>query len=253
MESGRHRSLVTQLTQLVPGGVEMLRGLKFDSAAERVFHQGADHAALDHQQRFLDSRPAAAGLSFRGRPFDFEWTARLDFGAPRADRQAGIMEIDLSSGSGPFESEHCLNGAGVGVFFRPAGESTFVRVAPYLPYSFRWHDASTLEVARNRGELGVLVREHSPLGGVTVLDSRLPLWNDGTSWYMEHSDEQDGTFNDSNYFFATSLRDYEVWFWFNTSIDFHHEGGPFDFGSSRASHFLFAQLGFIVFEQFVSR
>jgi hypothetical protein len=155
------------------------------------------------------------------------------------------MELFVSSGSA--EPPSTWNGAAIGIRFQPAGRSTYVRVAPYLRYGYRWRNDSTLEVARNRGEVGVLVRE---LGSDTIIiDKRTRLWNDGTSWYQTHSDEQEGTYTDSNYFFASSDHEYSVWFWFNSSIDFNHITGAFDFGRSSASNSLFARLGFVVFEQ----
>lgn len=249
VEAVRQRGLVQQVARMAPNVTDILRQVRLEPAAHLGVADAIRHGrALADQGRFLDKPGTSLGLSVRGKPFDLEWTSRLDFGSPAADRTTGAMELFVSSGSIPFDSdaEHTFNGAGLGVFFRPKAKASLVRVAPYLPFSFKWHDDSTIEVARNRGELGVLVRQ---VGGPIVVDSRVPLWNDGTSWYMEHSDEEDDTFTASNTFFASSDHDLEVWFWFNSSIDFNRSSGVFDFGSSRASNSLFAQLGWIVFEE----
>jgi hypothetical protein len=197
----------------------------------------------------LDSPSHSLGLNVRGRPFDFDWHDAQDWGTPEADRNDGTMKLQVDSGGTPGDTNQTWNGAGVGIRFRPQRGVDVMRVAGYLPYNFRWHDDSTLQVAHNHGEVGILIRE---IGGKTVLNHREPLWSDGTSWYQEHSDEQDGVFNSSSYVFVTPEREVEIWFWCNSSIDFHHETSDiFDFStSSKASNDLQARLGFIVVEQY---
>jgi len=248
-ENERHRLLTQSLVEGIPNVAETLarlqHALTFD-IDDTHFH--LSDLAIVHQQQLLHfHHTTSGGLLVKGAPFDFEWRARKDFGSPDADKTTGGMELSVSSGSSP-GVESTWNGAGVGVSFRPRTTSTYVRVAPYLRYGYKWHNDSTLEVARNRGELGVLVREGD--SGTIIINERVRLWNDGTSWYQTHSDEQDDIYSGSTYFFASSDHSYDVWFWFNSSIDFNHTTSGFlDFGSSRASNSLGAQLVFVVFEQ----
>ena len=197
----------------------------------------------------LDGPLSSSGLSVRGGPYDFEWTDRENFAFLTAEHDTGLMEISLDSGSN-MSSDHAWGGAGIGIRYTTKRTTKFVRVAPYLSYSYRWSNDSTLEVARNRGTVSVLVRERS---GKLELDSRTSLWNDGTGWYESHSDDVDDVFTDSRWFFARPETEYEIWFWFDASIDFNHETSGFlDFGSSRASCSLGALLRWIVIEEFGS-
>ena len=249
-EKELHHLLTRTLVEAIPEAVVTLGRLHDALAltAEEARYTLAD-PAIAHQQRLLNSHlSSSGGLLIEGAPFDFEWRARKDFGSPDADRTTGDMELSVWSGATPSNVESTWNGAGIGVSFRPRARSTYVRVAPYLRYGYEWKNDSTLEVARNRGELGVLVREVG--SGIIIVDNRVRLWNDGTSWYQTHSDEQDDVFSGSTYFFASSDHEYDVWFWFNSSIDFNHTTSGFlDFGSSQASNSLFARLVFVVFEQ----
>jgi len=243
-ERRRHHSALHQLVEANDSILTTLERIRFEPSE----YVDATHPVLPADApstEFLDRPARSLGLNVRGRPYDFEWSDRKDWGGAIADRVEGTAELSVSSGGTPGDTDHTWNGAGLGIRFTPI--VGMLRVAPYLPYHFKWHNDSTLEVARNRGEVGVLVRE---IGGRTIIDRRDPLWNDGTSWYQEHNDEQDGVFNDSTFFFTESTRELEIWFWFNSSIDYNHTGGAFDFGSSQASNSLGARLGFVVIEQF---
>jgi hypothetical protein len=247
-EGDRNHKFIRSLIEVIPDAAATL-GRLHDALifAPEVAGYVLSDPAIAHQQHLLDMHltMASGGLMVKGAPYDFDWRAVRDHGYPDADRTTGMIEVATSSIAPPPSQ---WNGAGIGVLFRPRARSTYVRVAPYLRYGYRWQDDSTLEVARNRGELRVLVRERD--SGTIVVDrpARL-LWNDGTSWYQTHSDEQDDVYSDSTYFFASSDHEYSVWFWFNSSVDFNHTEGAFDFGSSRASNSLGARLVFVVFEQ----
>ena len=244
-ERRRNHSLLEQVVEADASLLDRLRDIQLEASefGGELELQRPDDAQW---QEFLDRPARSMGLNVRGRPYDFEWSDAVDWGTPSADRNEGTIELSVSSGGTPGDTEHTWNGAGLGIRFTPV--VGMIRVAPYLPYHYKWHNDSTLEVARNRGEVAVLVRE---IGGATLVDHRTKLWNDGTSWYQEHNDEQDGVFNDSTFFFTSSRRELEVWYWFNSSIDYNHTTSGFlDFGSSSASNNLAARLVFVVIEQF---
>ncbi|MDQ6902812.1 MAG: hypothetical protein M3139_07360 [Bacteroidota bacterium] len=213
-----------------------------------------DHA-LDYQMDTM-SGSVAERLSFRSAPYDELWTYFKPDGAhgtaahgPSADLH-GSMSLDLTETyvDRPVAYGGWMrNGAGVGVWFKPKSTSTYVRVAPYTPYNYRWKDDSSLQVAHNFGQIGVLIQRFLGPGSFeTVVDSRQQLWRDGTSWYETHQDDQSGIFTDSNYFWASSNDWYLVWIWCNSGIDFATKT---TFGSSRANNSLSAGLKWLVFEQ----
>jgi hypothetical protein len=195
-------------------------------------------------------------LSFRSAPYDVVWTDFQPFDrwgtAAHGPSVAinGHMSLDLTETyvDRPIAYGGWMrNAAGVGSWFKPKSKSTYVRVAPYLPYNYRWKDDSSLQVAHNSGAVSVLVqRLISPGKFETVLDNRNQLWSDGTGWYETHSDDQSGVFVNSNYFFASSDEWYLVWVWCNSAIDFATKT---TFGSSRANNHMVAGLKWLVFEQ----
>ena len=248
VESDRHRDALGGLLKTDGSVGEALRGVRLTASDRFVERPRAALADLG-ELPVLDQPSRSLGLSVRGRPFDFDWHDAQDWGTPDANRNDGTMSLQVDSGGTPGDTDNTWNGAGVGIRFRPQRGVNFLRVAGYLPYDYRWHDDSTLQVAHNRGQVGILIRE---IGGGTVLDTRDDLWSDGTSWYQEHGDDQDGVFNRSAFIAVTAERDLEIWFWVNSSIDYSHETSSFfDFStSSSASNDLHARLGFIVVEQF---
>jgi hypothetical protein len=216
-----------------------------------------DHvdAAASHQTGVMHTMGGnlASRITVRGAPFDLKWTFFQPEGAlgtaargPGVHLPTGMMSLDLTETYVDRPVAYggwMANGAGVGVFFKPKSKSTYVRVAPYLPYSYRWKNDSSLQVARNRGTIACRIFEHK---GPMLLDTQVRLWNDGTSWYQIHQDEQDGVWTDSHYFWASSTHWYVVWFWCSSSIDFATKT---TFGSSRAFNQMKANVKWIVFEQ----
>ncbi|MEO6957512.1 MAG: hypothetical protein ABI137_12280 [Antricoccus sp.] len=244
-EAKRNRSVLKQLGRSSDSILDELSRVRLEGHA----HPG--HLLTPRTESGTPVRDQALtslGLDVRGTPFDFEWHLIQDWGTPSADRFTGAMRLQVDSRRDtPGDTSHTWNGAGVGIRVRTQSSVTLMRVSGFMPYDFRWHDDSNLEVAHNRGELRVLVRE---IGGVTRLDHRQSLWNDGTSWYEEHGDESSGVFNDSLYVFVEPNRDHEIWVWFNSSIDYTHEGGSIPPVSSSASNDLNARLAFLVTEQY---
>lgn len=213
-----------------------------------------DHA-LEYQMDMM-SGSLADRLSFRSAPYDARWTYFKPDGAlgtaahgPYADLE-GSMSLDLTETyvDRPVAYGGWMrNGAGVGVWFKPKSTSTYVRIAPYAPYNYRWKDDSSLQVAHNFGQICVFIQRFLGPGNFeTVVDNRQQLWQDGTSWYETHQDDQSGFFTDSNYFWASSNDWYLVWIWCNSGIDFATKT---TFGSSRADNSLSAGLKWLVFEQ----
>jgi hypothetical protein len=258
IERERHERLAAALAgdPAARGVIEALGAVKFsDAVRAKPSRFGAADRALDYQMDVMSGN-AADRFSFRSAPFDVRWTSFEPEGAkgtgahgPSADL-AGHMSLDLTEtyvDRPVAEGGWMRNAAGVGAWFKPKSPSTYVRVAPYTPYEYRWKDDSSLQVAHNRGDIGVFVQRHLGPGQFeTVLDSREALWRDGTSWYQTHQDEQSGQFVASNYFFASSNDWYLVWVWCNSGIDFATKT---TFGSSKAFNNMKAGLKWLVFEQ----
>ena len=121
-------------------------------------------------------------LTFRIPPFDVVWTDFQPYGdwgtgahGPSADI-LGHMSLDLAEtyvDSSIAYGGWMRNAAGVGTWFKPKSKSTYVRVAPYLPYNYRWKDDSSLQVAHNSGAISVLVQRFlSPGKFETVLPNQ---------------------------------------------------------------------------------
>jgi len=139
-------------------------------------------------------------------------------------------------------------GAGMGIWFQPKASLTYVRVSGLVTYDYDWSNSSSLQVARNRGQICKLVRRWIGPGNMeTVLDRRDQLWSDGTGWYEDHADSQNGYWSNQDYFWASSSNWYLVWFWINGGIDFATKT---TIGSSKARQNWRAKVAFVVFEQF---
>ena len=123
------------------------------------------HTAAGHQGGVMHTMGGdlASRLTVRGAPFDLEWTFFQPDGAkgtaargPSVHLPTGMMSLDLTETYVDRPVAYggwMANGAGVGVFFKPKSAFTYVRVAPYLPYGYRWKNDSRLQVARNRGAI----------------------------------------------------------------------------------------------------
>jgi hypothetical protein len=245
IEVQRHRDVVAQLAS---GGESVAEALRSVSVVDRVHDRGEARPRLDVS---LPTRPLelhSRGLAIRGTPFDFQWEARRDWGGAFADRSTGQLRVQVDSASTPGDTDHTWNAAGIGIRVPTGPGVQLMRVSGFMPYDFRWHNDSSLEVARNRGDLRVLVRE---VGGKTRLDHTTSLWAEGTGWWDERGGDGDNVFNDSSYVFVEPDRDHEVWVWFTSSIDYSHSGQVSPAWSS-ASNDLDARLAIIVTEQYGS-
>jgi hypothetical protein len=242
-EAERHRDVISQLTSNDGSIAAAIRGVVVkDHGRDREVVQPPIEITMPTRPLELHSR----GIAIRGTPFDFQWESRKDWGNPIADRMTGQLRVQADSKGTPGDTDHTWNAAGIGMRLRSGPGVFWVSISGFMPFNYRWHDDSSLEVARNRGELRLLVRE---VGGKTRLDHKVPLWNDGTSWWQEHGDEGSGVFNDSLVAFVEPDRDHELWVWFNSSIDYSHEGSVSP-ASSSASNDLDARLAFIMTEQY---
>lgn len=244
--SKKARKLVTSI-----GEMKSLNGYKEDKLQVGVADQLFDQQ-MDFKNGIFGDR-----LSFRVAPFDEVWTDFQPYdrwGTAARGPSASIlghMSLDLTETYVDRPIAHggwMRNAAGVGTWFKPNSKSTYVRVAPYLPYKYYWKDDSSLQVAHNFGAISVLVqRLISPGRFETVLPNQDEiLWSDGTGWYETHQDDQSGIFSKSNYFWASSDEWYLVWIWCRSAIDFATKT---TIGSSRAHNNLVAGLKWLVFEQ----
>ena len=259
LEWERHEALAEILMSSSPEVRKLIESIGEIRTVDHLVAGRYNDLTGDHvldQQMDIRNGMSTDRLSFRIGPFDVIWTDFQPSGArgtaahgPSADLN-GHMALDLTETyvDRPVAYGGWMrNAAGIGSWFKPKSKSTYVRVAPFTPYEYRWKDDSSLQVAHNSGAISVMVQRFiSPGNFETILDSRKPLWSDGTGWYETHQDEQSGYFVDSNYFWASSDDWYLVWVWCNSSIDFATKT---TFGSSKADNDLRASLRWLVFEQ----
>lgn len=154
-------------------------------------------------------------------PYDFDWT----FDSLVHDNTGGQAEASKTDGRfiadySVFSGGSALGASGIGIFFRPIAESTWVRFSPFIKYSFAWHDWSNLgPTAHSDGYLAIRVISFDFSGNDVRIEQepRFQLWSDGTGWSEDHSNsDNDELFpvGQSTLFFqATSDRLYNLWVW----------------------------------------
>ncbi|RZU66022.1 hypothetical protein EV379_2367 [Microterricola gilva] len=220
----------------------------------------AHHLASDQGMMHtlsLNTQGSSDRLFIAVPPYDTAWTTFQPPGAagtqargPSADKTRGSMSIDLIEtyvDRPVAEDGWMYAGAGIGVWFKPKSPSTYVRVSALTSYDYDWADSSSLQVAHNRAQICKLVLRWVGPGQLeTVLDRRDQLWNDGTGWYEDHSDSQNGYWSNQDYFWASSNEWYLVWIWCNGGIDFATKT---TFGSSKARQTWRVRVPLIVFEE----
>lgn len=154
-------------------------------------------------------------------PYDFDWT----FDSLTHDNTGGQAESSKADGHftadySVFSGGSALGAAGVGIFFRPIAESTWVRFSPFIKYSFACYDWSNLgPTAHSDGYLAIRVISFDFDGSDVRIeqDPRFQLWTDGTGWSEDHSnsdnDELFPVAQSTIYFQASSDRLYNLWVW----------------------------------------
>jgi hypothetical protein len=161
-------------------------------------------------------------------PYNYGYQETNGFGAT-ADAWTNVGEFlawsnPYSASVGPYSDSAA---AGVGIYFRPVAEDSFVRFSPLIKYTYSWRDRSQGGfTAHTSGSLAIRVVSFDLRGGDMRIeqDPRYPIWNDGTGWWDTHSDtNQDWPYfpNQQVYFQATSSRQYIMWVWGYTYADDH--------------------------------
>ena len=250
----KRRTTVSKYSKLVLAPLTQI--ISADSAAIKAAYALRQLGPPARPRRVKAHRPNVASqvragsiLTFRGTPYDDEWTAASQqqglFGSAKANKATGIFEIKTRVDDS--QSGTSWAAAGVAVWFRPIAENTWVRFAADAPGSGEWDDNSWGFAAHNDAFMGVLIESWDLRAGNYRLDvdRRVPLWSDGTGWFEEHSDSPSPWFPSDTYFSATSTRWYRVWIWAQASCDAEGAGA---FGSS-ANATLSFQSWFTVFEQ----
>jgi hypothetical protein len=180
--------------------------------------------------------PPREKLTFRVLPFDDQFVSKSGSANGFADKGAGTFGFGMSGNA-------AVN-VGVAVGFQPTVETQALRVAAYTEFHVDWLTASTFYVAHNRGSLGFFIWETDPAGNSRViLDQGTPLWMDGTSWLMTHSDDQDEIQATEGFFHAKVGHAYAVWLLARGSCD---EDSGFG-GSSFAQGNFNARVPFMTF------
>lgn len=154
-------------------------------------------------------------------PYDFDWKFQsLVHGNTGGQAQASKINGRFTADYSVFSGGSALGAGGVGIFFRPIAESTWVRFSPYIKFSYAWHDWSNLgPTAHSDGYLAIRVISFNFNGGDVRIeqDPRFQLWSDGTGWSEDHSNsDNDDLFpvaQSTIYFQATSNRLYNLWIW----------------------------------------
>lgn len=221
--------------QRVLEGVEKMRGI--------LARREAKPLALP---RFLGSvKPGITSgsiITLKAPPYDqpFTWSQ----GTPatvQADEQAGTFSLAVSGGGGSTAAS-----AGIGVWFQSLVDNPSTRVAAYTQYDYNWFDSSTGGyVAHNDVSNRLWVWGDAEQDWV-VRQPETPSWSDGTGWYEEHSDTNDGTVSNQAFFPASPHSWYMAWLWAAASVD-DSTGGLFGFSWAQAQ--LSVSVPFLVFEQ----
>lgn len=199
-------------------------------------------------------------------PFDDAWThasgGRHQQQTVWADRNNGEFGFLFSIGK---EGGSLSCGAGVEVLFTrehpgfPPGQGPngVAQVRTYTPYDYIWRDISYAGTAHQHAGFGVLVWS-APFGGGpsrTDQDFEYWVWNDGTSWYMDHTNPSFSgrdsdtalSFNkQAPYFNIEPRRLYGAWVWCFAAAD---SSGADLFSAAYAQALIEATAKFIVVGQ----
>jgi hypothetical protein len=201
-------------------------------------------------------------LTFRFLPFDAEWSMisgddsnlgpgplDADYGGATVDKSNGTFTVDNDVHAQAFSA---YGASGVGVWFQPVADNTYVRVAPYSQGSCKWDDNSNMWAAHNNAFIGVLVESFDLRGQdhYVEVDRRIQLWSDGTGWLEEHgfNNSFEVWFPADTFFQANADRWYRIWSWAKAWCDAEGSSGFLGSGSSADSSMRFDTLWF-VFEQ----
>jgi hypothetical protein len=181
-------------------------------------------------------------LTIKVPPYDVPFTDKI--GSPAdvaADVGAGTFSVGVSGGGGNTSAL-----AGVGVWFRSLTDNVNTRVAALTDYSFNWFDISSGGyVAHNNGSINIWVWGDSEQNWVSR-QTETPSWSDGTGWYEEHSDADDGRVSNQSFFPARPNAWYLAVMWASSSVH-DNDGGLFGFSWAQAD--LAASVPIVVFEQ----
>lgn len=138
---------------------------------------------------------------------------------------------------------------GVGVFFSPMADRLIVRFSAFVRYSYEWKIDSSFLPSRSSGFIGLLIQSFDLSGGDNrqELDSRTPLWDDGTSGTnSDGASAEDQLLSPEVFFYARTSRQYVLWVWGGVSGYGDNDNGPI---SSYALADLVATVPFMVIEQ----
>ena len=129
-------------------------------------------------------------------PYNYDYQDSSGFGAT-ANSWKNVGEFlawskPYSASVGPYSASAA---AGVGIYFRPVAEDSFVRFSPLIKYTYSWRDRSQGGfTAHTSGYLAIRVVSVDLNGGDLRIeqDPRYQLWSDGTGWWETHSDSEPG-------------------------------------------------------------
>jgi len=157
-------------------------------------------------------------IKFFGPPYDAEWGDHSNDASSFATKDPPEPRFDSTTRPG---NGSAWSSAGVGKWFIPDGESTWVRIGLYAPYEYEWRVASTWETAHSDGFIAVYVQSFDFGGGDPrdEVDRRIGLWSEGSAWQQDHSDSGGGYYPSDTYFLASNARQYIIWAWCHTSAD----------------------------------
>jgi hypothetical protein len=196
---------------------------------------------------------AGSILRFFGPPYDAEWgdnsssddTTDTTWGSWVAIKSPPDPRFNSTTNIGNGGS--AWSSAGVGKWFVPDGQSTWVRIGLYAPYEYDWRLDSNWETAHSDAFIGIYVQSFDFNGGDPrdEVDRRIGLWSEGTSWQQDHADSGSGYYPSDTYFMASNARQYIVWAWCGTSGD--ASSGSLAYSYSWGT--LSVALPFMVFEE----
>jgi hypothetical protein len=169
-----------------------------------------------------------------------------DYGGATANKSNGTFTVSNDVHTDSFSA---WGASGVGVWFQPVTDNTYVRVAPASRGTCYWDNNSWGFAAHNNALIRVLVESFDLTGQdrQVEVDRKIQQWSDGTGQWEEHGYNSIFTvwFPADTYFMANTYRRYRIWSLAEAWCDAEGSGL---FGSSADSSMKFETYMF-VFEQ----
>ncbi len=184
-----------------------------------------------------------SSLTVKAPPYDEDWT--WNKGTPAtmtANKNNGTFSFSIRGGGG-----NTAAAAGVGVWFWSTANHPGTRFSALVDFGFNWFDSSTGGyVAHNSADVRMYVWGDKERAWVDEQGGFDPRWSDGTGWYEDHHDADEGRLAERTFFPTTANSWYLAWVWASGSV---HDSSGSVWGFSFACANMNISVPFVVFEQ----